>query len=117
MNERIRQLRKTLKLSGEKFGKPIGLTRMAISNLENGRYNATEQTIFSICREYHVNEQWLRTGEGEMFAEDDGSILAALSREFNLDDFDKRIVTAYLQLPPEQRQGVKEYLRKLNAGD
>ncbi|MDO5696206.1 MAG: helix-turn-helix transcriptional regulator [Eubacteriales bacterium] len=115
MNERIKQLRKTLKLSGAKFGEKIGISNAAVSFLESGRNNATEQTITSICREYHVNGQWLRTGEGEMFAENDESIIAALTREFNLDDFVKQIVAAYLKLPIEQREGIQEYLRKLNA--
>lgn len=67
MNERIRQIRNTLNLSAEKFGARIGVTRSAISKMECGNCNISEQSILSICREFNVNETWLRTGDGEMF--------------------------------------------------
>ena len=67
MNTRIKKLRESLNLTLEAFGSRIGVTRSAISNIENGRREPTNQLIFSICREFHVSEEWLRTGEGEMF--------------------------------------------------
>lgn len=67
MNTRIKELRESLNLTLEAFGSRIGVTRSAISNIENGRREPTNQLIFSICREFHVSEEWLRTGEGEMF--------------------------------------------------
>ena len=67
MNERIRELRKFLGLTGEKFGEKLGVTRTAISNLESGNRNLTNQMINSICIAFSVSEKWLRTGEGEMF--------------------------------------------------
>ena len=51
----------------EKFGKSLGVGKTAISNIENNNRNLTEQMILSICREFNVNEEWLRTGEGEPF--------------------------------------------------
>lgn len=67
MNNRIRQIRKELGLTLEKFGERLGVTKVAISNIENGNRNLTEQMIKSVCREFDVNEEWIRTGEGEMF--------------------------------------------------
>lgn len=67
MNERIKELRTTLGLSTEKFGARVGVTRSAISRIENGVVNVTEQMQKSICREFNVNEEWLRNGTGEMF--------------------------------------------------
>jgi transcriptional regulator with XRE-family HTH domain len=67
MQERIKQIRLYLKLTQEEFGARIGLTNASISRIESGSTVTTEQTIRSICREYNVNEAWLRTGEGEMF--------------------------------------------------
>lgn len=64
---RVRELRKALSLTLEKFGKPLGVGKTAISKIENGENNLTDQMIISICRGYNVNESWLRTGEGEMF--------------------------------------------------
>lgn len=67
MNERVKELRNALGLSAEKFGSKIGVTRSAISKMELGVCNISEQSIISICREFNVNEEWLRNGTGEMF--------------------------------------------------
>ncbi len=67
MNERVKELRTVLGLSAEKFGARVGVTRSAISRIENGTVNVTGQMIISICREFNVNEEWLRNGSGEMF--------------------------------------------------
>lgn len=67
MNERVKELRTALGLSAEKFGGKIGVTRSAISKMELGVCNISEQSIISICREFNVNEEWLRHGTGEMF--------------------------------------------------
>lgn len=67
MNERIKELRNYLGLTLEKFGEPIGIKKSGLSLIENGKNALTEQNIKVICRTYNVNEEWLRTGEGEMF--------------------------------------------------
>ena len=67
MGERVKELRKALGLSGEKFGEKIGLKRNSLSQIETGKNNLSEQNILSICREFNVNEDWLRYGTGEMF--------------------------------------------------
>ncbi len=69
MNQRIKQIRQDPKinLSQEAFGKKIGVTAAAISRLESGERNITDKIVISICRDFGVNERWLRTGEGEMF--------------------------------------------------
>jgi transcriptional regulator with XRE-family HTH domain len=67
VNSRIRELRKALKLSQEEFGSRLGVGKSAISYLESGRSNVTEQMILLICKEFSANEDWLRSGEGEMF--------------------------------------------------
>lgn len=69
MNERVKELRNYLGLSAEKFGSRLGVTRSAISRIENGIVNLTDQMQKSICREFNVNEEWLRNGTGEMFIE------------------------------------------------
>lgn len=69
MNERIRQLRKSLGLTLEEFGAGVGVGKAAISKIERGENNLSDQMFKSICREWNVNEEWLRTGEGEMFVE------------------------------------------------
>jgi transcriptional regulator with XRE-family HTH domain len=71
VNNRIRQLRKELKLSQSDFGKKIGLKQNAISYMENPETNVTEQNIKAICSVFYVNESWLRDGIGEIFLEAD----------------------------------------------
>lgn len=69
MNERVRMIRKSLLLSQEAFGSKLGVTGPGISKIESGDRNLTEQMMLSIIREFNVNEEWLRTGEGEMFVQ------------------------------------------------
>lgn len=65
--ERVREVRKSQKLTLDKFGEKLCVTKQTISRIENGVNNLTDQMAKSICREFNVNENWLRTGEGEMF--------------------------------------------------
>ena len=70
IGERIKELRKEkLNMTLDQFGEKIGLKRSGLSLVESGRNNPTDQTIKSICREFSVREEWLRTGEGEPFIE------------------------------------------------
>ena len=69
MNKRIRELRKELGLTKERFGEHLGVGTSAISKIESGERGVTDQMFVSICREFDVNEEWLRTGEGSMFRE------------------------------------------------
>lgn len=65
--ERVKEIRKYLNLTMEKFGERLGVGKTAISKLENNERNLTDQMAISICREFNVSETWLRAGEGEMF--------------------------------------------------
>ena len=71
MNERIRKLRKHLDLTQQKFGERLGIKGTTIANYELGRNEPIDAVISLICREFNVNEEWLRTGTGEMFVEMD----------------------------------------------
>lgn len=110
MNERIKELRKALNLTMEKFGERVGVTRSAMSNIENGNRNLTEQMLRSICREFSVNEEWLRTGEGEMFVISRNDYIEMVSRSYGLDKIDEAIITAYMALDPQKRAIIKEYI-------
>ena len=106
MNERIKLIRLELGLSQEKFGKPIFLKKSGLSLIENGKNAVTEQVIRAICREYNVNETWLRTGEGEMFLKSNRDELLA---EFTInmlahndEEYVKRFVSALSKLDVSQ---------------
>ncbi len=72
MNERIKELRRTLELTLKKFGERVGISEGAVSNIEKGKRGVSNQLIKSICREFSVDYIWLTTGEGEMFHYTDG---------------------------------------------
>ncbi len=67
MNERIKKLRKALDLTQQKFADKLCVKRNTVGQWEIGRNELTDAAILSICREFNVNEEWLRTGKGEMF--------------------------------------------------
>lgn len=68
MNERIKELRISLKMNQEEFGKLLGITKSGVSEIESGRRKVTEQHIIML-QNHKVNENWLRTGQGDMFME------------------------------------------------
>ena len=67
MKDRIKQIRKIKNLTQQEFATKLGIKRSTISNYEMGRNTPVDSVISLICREFHVNEEWLRNGTGEMF--------------------------------------------------
>ena len=67
MNERLRRLRKNLDLTQQDFGAKISVKGNTVAQWESGRNEPSDAAILLICREFNVNEEWLRTGTGEMF--------------------------------------------------
>lgn len=67
MNERIKLLRKTLKLTQQEFADKLNIKRGAVANYEVGRNQPIDAVISLICKTYNVNEDWLKSGEGDMF--------------------------------------------------
>lgn len=111
--ERIREVRKELKLTLEKFGDKLGVGKGAISAIENETRNLTEQMAKSICREYNVNYDWLMYEEGEMFSDLPKTILDELCVHYDLDDLDRFIVELYVGLPKNVRDGIKAKANEL----
>ena len=69
MNERLKKLRKTLDMTQQEFSDKLGVKRNTVGQWEIGRNDPSDAIILSICREFNVSEEWLRTGKGEMFIE------------------------------------------------
>lgn len=106
MNDRIKELRKELGLSGEKFGERIGVKKAAISKIESGVVGLSDSNILAICREFNVNEEWLRYGTGEMFKDMtlDEEIISFIG-DIQCDTsntFKKRFVSAISKLSEEE---------------
>lgn len=113
MQERVKQIRQYLDLSQEAFGNALGVTKTAICGIESGRRGLTEQMAKAICREFNVNYDWLKDGEGDMFDAVPETLVDELGQEFNLDDLDRRIILGYLQLPESDRGAIKRYIQGL----
>lgn len=69
MNERLRKLRRYLDLTQQEFGDRLGVKRNTIATYETGKSTPSDAAVSLICREFNVNEEWLRNGDGEMFIE------------------------------------------------
>lgn len=113
MNVRIKELRKELQLSQEEFGKKLGITKSAISLLESGKTRLTEKNILAICREFKVNEDWLRTGRGDMFVPTHEGLIGKLSNEYHLSYFERTMLEEYLKLPFDSRNALCNYLIRI----
>ena len=112
--ERIKYIRENeLKITQEDFAMSIGLSRSNIGNIEVGRINVTDRVIQDICLKYNINETWLRYGTGEIFVVTEKSILDDLALAHNMSVKEKAIIQAFLDLSPQGRAGVLEYVDKL----
>ena len=85
MNNRIKEVRKAKSLTQEAFSERIGIKRNSVAQIETGARIPSNQVIVSICREFRVNERWLRTGEGDMSV--------TLSREEELADMMSKLLS------------------------
>lgn len=121
MNERIKELRKHLNLTQDEFGTKLGVAKSSISNIEKGRYGVTDQMIKLMVKEFSVNENWLRTGDGEMFPEfDRADAIAKLADDIMTevpDSFKSRLVTALAQMTDEQWKLLEDITYKVVGGE
>lgn len=117
MNERIALVRKSLGLTQEKFAEQVGLSRNFMWMIESGTRVPSDRTISDICREFNVNETWLRTGEGEMFnqitrSEKITAFLTDITADEG-DDFKRRFVEMLAELEPEDWKLLERMAEKL----
>lgn len=118
MNERIKAIRKhqLVNLSQEAFGQRIGITKAAISKIESGNANPSEQTLLSICREFNINEEWLRTGNGEMFnpmSEDEELDLYVGRISGGTDEFKKSLIKTLCKLSEDEWDVLKKIISEM----
>ncbi len=111
MNERIKKIREAIGLTQEDFGKRIGSARNTIANYENGNRNPSNSVLLSICREFNVNETWLRTGEGEMFCRlETNDIVAKATRLLGeKDPMFEAFIETYSSLDPSDRKILMDF--------
>lgn len=109
MHERIKELRKSCKLTQEAFGNRLSITRDMVNNIERGRVEIKDHIVKLICSEFSINEEWLRYGNGEMKVKTPTDTMEQLRREFSLDEFSYNLVYEYLKLGNEQRKAVRDF--------
>lgn len=110
MGERIKELRKALGLNQADFGNRIGLKQGSIAGYEIGARTPLDAVITSICREFNVNETWLRTGEGDMFNEDDTGVDLVTRAMMGQSENKKRLLRIIADMPDELLDKMVEYL-------
>jgi len=115
MHERIRKLRRELDLTQEKFAERIGIKRNTIATYESGRNEPVDSVVALICREFHVNEEWLRNGTGEMFAQDSEDELQALTEKYSLSPADRVLIEKYVSLKADTRNAILEFMKDVVA--
>lgn len=114
--ERVRQIRKRLGLTLEKFGEKLGVRKGAVSAIETNRNSLTEQMAKSICREFNVDEEWLLTGDGEMFVElpeEDEYFKAATMISKENDKEAMNAVIQYWKLDSASKKAIWNFIHKL----
>lgn len=113
--ERIKQIRTSeeVNLTLEKFGEKVGVTKTAISNIEKGKRNVTEQMRKAICREFNVNYIFLVDGTGDMFLSDETSVMDRIDRiMYGESEFHKNLIKMTVDLSIEELKVIEGLLDK-----
>ena len=115
VNERVREIRKTEKLTLEKFSEKLGVGKTAISSIEHGITGVTDQMINSICREFGYNEEWLRNGiEPKKPIIDEDMEYGQICAELGINDSRaKQIILNYGRFSHEDKKLFWEYIDRL----
>lgn len=110
MLPRLKQIRKYLKLSQKNFAKEIGMSQSGYGQIEIGDRPISDRLIKSICMAFNVNENWLRTGEGEMIIEIKDDFLDQMTKKYNLSPIEAQIADYCLNLSSEERAGILKHI-------
>lgn len=118
IGKRIKKLRKDQNLTQTEFGEKIGVKGNTVTGYENGTRKPSESVLNYICLIFHVDQTWLRTGEGDddvVYILDSGraDVLSNVRSEFNCNELEMKFLTAYLGLEEKERDAFCELLKKM----
>lgn len=114
MKDRIKKIRKENKLTQVEFGKKIGVKGNTITGYETGLRNPTDAVILSICREFNINEEWLRTGKEPMKISPNGKLSAYASEIVHgNDEFIRDLIEVYMELDDKSKEALKTIADKM----
>lgn len=110
MKDRIRRIRRDLDLTQQEFADRLGVKRGTIANYELGRNEPIDSVVSLICREFGVNEEWLRNGVGEVFVPDASDELEAVVKKYNLSNADQILLEKYVNLKSDSRETIINFI-------
>lgn len=119
--ERFKHVRKAVGYTQQRMADTLGLKQNTIATYEMGRSELSDRTIKDVCQIFNVNEQWLRTGEGEMFNtlsrdEEVAKFFGEMLMPAEGDDFKRRFISALARLNPEQWKMIEDVAIALTEG-
>ena len=118
INNRVKEVRQSMELSQAKFAQKIEFSQGAIRDVELGKCGVSDRLILAMNKYLGVNEEWLRTGNGSMYAQTDKKdaveqALNILMAKYNMDKFEIAMMKNYLEMSPEAKQGFKRLLKEV----
>jgi len=115
VHERLKKLRKILDLTQQEFAKRIGSKRNTVAKYETAANTPSAAVVSLICREFDVREEWLRTGEGEMFRPKPSDVLDQLAYKYKLFNFDYVMIEKFLAMPPDMRRAIYDHFHDIDT--
>ena len=106
INERVKEVRKANNLNQKEFGDKVGLKQSAVSSMEQPGGSVNDRNIRLICDAFNVNEDWLRTGKGDMYEESNDMLLKQLATQYKLEGPTIDLIRNFLMLTAEQRAAI-----------
>lgn len=110
MHERIKKLRRYFNLTQQEFADKLHIKRGSVATFERGNSDPSDAAVVLICKTFNVNETWLRTGKGGMFAPEIDDTLGAFIRERNLTTTDRILIEKFVSLSVKSRWEVVKFV-------
>lgn len=110
IKERLKKIRKSLHLTQQEFADKLGIKRNTVATYETGKSNPSDSAVVLICRVFDVREEWLRTGQGEMFRPKSANVLEQLAEEYHLSDTAYIMVEKFINLSPQAQNEIFNYI-------
>lgn len=115
IGDRIKKIRREFDLTQEAFASRIGSVQNTITGYESGRRNPSAPVISLICREFRVNEEWLRDGTGDMLIPDPDNELEALVQKYKLTAADRILIEKFVGLKADTRSAILDFMTDVVA--
>lgn len=117
MNERIRKIRSSSKLTRAEFGKRLGVSGDVINNLERGRVEPKEPILKLICKEFGVSYSWLVDGIGEMSDSEESEAMEIVESVMTGDnEFAKKVLVAFARMSEDKWRLIREIIEDIESG-